>query len=118
MNTKHDFFAAARKRRLTQVSIEGLGSVYVREPDGATDERLQAADYTTEADGRVRFNPAGHAARWIIACVTDEQGKPLFTDKDAAEIEALPAEVLKALADQCEAVARSTPSAVQDAAKN
>ena len=92
--------------------------VTVQEPDGATSERLGAADYPLGEDGVVRFAPAGRLARWAIACVVDDAGKPIFTDDDTEAIENMPSGLLRRVFNAARELDGATPAAVESEAKN
>lgn len=109
------------KRRRVTVSAPEIGPdavVIVQEPDGAASERLAAADYPVGDDGQVHYQAAGRLARWAIACVVDDDGKPIFADGDAAAIEQMPAGLLKRIVRAAQELAGSVSGAIEDEAKN
>ena len=109
------------KRRRVNVSAPEIAPdavVIVQEPDGAASERLAAADYPVGDDGQVHYEAAGRLARWAIACVVDDDGKPMFAESDAVAIEQMPAGLLKRIVRAAQELAGSTSGAVEDEAKN
>lgn len=93
-------------------------TVIVLEPDAATAERLSAADMPIGQDGHVGYNPIGRLSRWTIACVVDEDGRKMFTDADAKQVEQMPASLLKRIVNVAQRLAGNTTAALAEDVKN
>jgi hypothetical protein len=94
---------AALLKRET-ITIPDLGEVQVFELSAAEAEKLDAANYPAGSDGKRKLKWAGYRTRTIIAGVRDADGRPLFTDADHADIEALPSRIVTLLSEACERV--------------
>jgi hypothetical protein len=99
------------------VTLPGTqGVVYVRELDGLSDARREAARYQRGGDDILRLQVGVDDALWTLFAASDAAGKPLFAyPDDLAAVQALPASELRAIAGAAAAVNAGT---VEQAAKN
>jgi hypothetical protein len=121
MLTRDEILAGAVALRLVRekVNVPELGgTVIVRELTAAEAERLDAANYPLDAEGRMRPRHEGQAARWVIAATCDADGKLLFTAADEAAIGRLPAAVVDRIVAVARRLSRAEPGGAEAAAKN
>lgn len=80
-------FKAAPK----EFEIKGYGSVFVRSI--ASGERLKLQELYEEGAKETKV-----PEKTVILGICDESGQPLFTESDLAQIEALPSDLVQAMA--------------------
>jgi hypothetical protein len=89
--------------------------------------QLSAGEREMLDDGQVEQGPDGkiagkqdgqHGARWLIACLVDADGKPLFSDDDAERLAALPSGVARRLLNRVLEVNEVGRDLVAEEAKN
>jgi hypothetical protein len=96
-------------------------TVLVSELDGRAYEQLEEADYPANREGKPTFQWSGHRARWIAACVRNDDGTPMYTTADLPQVETLPEHVKAALfkaARRLNGHAQAEETASETAAKN
>lgn len=94
--------ADTQRKRYTDAEIDGLGKVRIRSLDDREYMRLQSA--VMKPDGTIDKVAAQTSnARWIVACVVDGEGNPIFTEGDVREIRERDAALTQRLADACKA---------------
>ncbi|MCA3255081.1 MAG: hypothetical protein INF91_05645 [Alphaproteobacteria bacterium] len=78
--TREQILGAADQQTIDVEVPEWGGTVRVRSLTAGDRDRFEQAVIAAQAAGKV--GPDNVRARYVAACVVDEAGKPLFTDKD------------------------------------
>lgn len=85
------FLAGAATFRQEQITLEGLGTVNVRELSAADTKELARRETAKDAD------EVATMAWVVVQTLCDDEGRPLLTDADLAAVAAMPFRVLKAI---------------------
>lgn len=110
--TRDEFFAAYKHVQVEPVELPGGQQVYVRMLSGRGRDALDVA--IVRSDGF----PPDFTTSSVIAFASDSEGNPLFTQVDFEAIAAMPAEVLRAIADAGRLLNGMSSAAVDEAKKN
>ena len=89
--TKDGLLLASKTNLIQKISIEGIGTVCVR--------KLSYDDVMGYVRGETDEDERSIMVRLVIAGVCDEEGKPLFTKEDAAEVGAMDTNTVRKLAE-------------------
>jgi hypothetical protein len=115
--SKESIFAFKGKPSHAVDVPEWGGTVYVRVMSGA--ERDGYEDETYRLNGKsVQLNRVNARARLLVRCLSDEEGKRLFSDADADTLGNQPADVIDKVYSVALRVNGFTEKDVEDLAKN
>jgi hypothetical protein len=110
-------FVAAMKRRITPVTIDGFGQIYVRSLSGVM--RARVADSYRDSDGQSIEDAHKRVQCYIVAHVlVDENGDRIFGDEDIDVISNLDAGVLDQISQAGIAASGMGVKSVEQAEKN
>ena len=96
---KQQFLSSLSVRR-ESVRLPGIAEpILVYEMTGLEHDRFDADTYKVDASGKPAFRREHYRARLFVACVKDEQGRPLFGLDDLEAVSALGTSVLDKVGD-------------------
>jgi hypothetical protein len=104
MSLNREQFQKLPKTLATRVVKIPGGEVICRQLTEAQSEIIDAANWQGG-----KFNPVGRRIRLVIAGAINEAGQPLFTNDDAADLAAMPANFIAPLADAIAALTAGEP---------